>query len=202
MRKIVALAIALVMIIALSVPAFAEDYVSNKDIDSVNTTLIYGVSQSYLVSIPSKIVFEPIEGESGLGALAEVGAKDIHIAGDESLNIAIASSHETVTPGENGADPTRQWWMKDTNLKEDGVTPASVPVRYSAVIPEGSESVKLYNGKNILSVDAPTGDAGTVSDASGEVTITFSTAGTAQNGAYQDILTFFVSVDKDPAPTP
>lgn len=202
MRKVVALAIVLVMLFALAIPAFAEDYVSNKDIDSVSTTLVYGVSQSYMIYIPSNIVLEKLEGGTGLGAVALVGAKNVYIAGDETLNIAIASEHETVTAGAAGEEPTRQWWLKDTNMKEDGVTPASVPVRYSATIPDGSGTATLYNGKNILSVDAPTGDSGTASDASAEVTITFTTAGTAQNGAYQDILTFFVSVDKDPAPTP
>ena len=200
MRKVVALAIVVVMLFALAIPAFADSYVSTKDVDSVNTTLIYGVSQSYMVYIPSHIIFSKVVGGTGLVATAQIGAKDIYIAGDETLNIAISSQHETTTQGAAGQQPVRQWWLKDTKMKADGVTPASVPVKYTATMPEGNGTVQLYNGKNILSVDAPTGDFGTISDASGEVTITFTTAGTAQDGAYQDILTFFVSVDKDPWP--
>lgn len=201
MRKVISLLIALVLAFAMAIPVFADDYNMDKDVDSVNSLLTYGVSQSYMISIPSIIAFEAVEGLDGLYADALIEAKDVYIAGDETLNIAIASKNETTTAGEAGAEPIRQWWMIDANLKTDGVTPASVPVRYQATIPENGGTAKLYNGKNILSVGSATGDAGTTSDAKGEVNIDFATAGTAQNGDYKDILTFFVSVDKESLPS-
>ncbi len=201
MKRIIALLTALVLLFALAIPGFAAEgdieYTSVENAGSVSTTLIYGVSQSYMIKIPGNIVFTPNEGAPGLGAVATVEAMDVIIAGDETLNIAINSSYETSSG--TGHDVTYQWWMKDTKMKVDGVTPASVPVRYTATIPEGAGHASLYNGKKILTVDASVGDAGTESTASGSVVITFSTAGTAQDGAYQDILTFHVSVDKDGA---
>ncbi len=198
MKRMVALLAALVLLLASAVPAFAADdveYTSVENAGSVNTTLTYGVSQSYMIKIPSRINLHRLEDGSGLGATATVEAKSVIVAGDESLNIAVNSSNETSSG--TGHDVTFQWWLKDTNMKVDGVTPASVPVKYTATIPEGAGTAQLYNGKKILTVGAAEGDKGTESNAGGSVTITFFTEGTAQHGAYQDILTFHVSVDKD-----
>ena len=148
---------------------------------SSDLELTYGVKQSYMVYIPSAVDFG-----SALSVTAKVEVDNVFIAGDEKLNIAIASANKT------GEGDTEQWWLVDKNK-------ASVSVKYKASIPPEQ---RLVNGSNILTVSPPTGDAGIESDAKGSVTITFATKGTAQVGNYADYLTFTVTIDEVPTATP
>lgn len=182
MKKFIALALAVLMMAVAMIPALAANPVPaiSETGDGLTTELelIYGVKQSYMVYIPSAVDFG-----SELSATAKVEVKDVYIAGDEQLNIAIASANKT------GEGDTEQWWLIDKNG-------SSVDVRYTASIPPAQ---RLKNGTRILSVSAPTGDSGAASDAKGTVIITFSTMGTAQVGNYRDMLTFSITVDKVPA---
>ena len=182
MKKFIALALAVLMMAVAMIPALAANPVPavSETGDSLTSDLelTYGVKQSYVVYIPSAVDFG-----SELSVTAKVEVRDVFIAGNEQLNIAIASANKT------GEGDTEQWWLVDK-------TGASVSVRYAASIPPDQ---RLKNGARILSVAAPTGDAGITSDAKGSVIITFATKGTAQVGSYQDTLTFSITIDKVPA---
>ena len=182
MKKIIALALAVLMMAVAMIPALAAREVPavSETGDSLNTDLelTYGVKQSFMVYIPSAVDFG-----SELSVTAKVEVKDVYIAGNEQLNIAIRSANKT------GEGETEQWWLVDENE-------ASVSVKYTASIPP---SQRLFNGSRILSVAAPTGDSGAASDAKGSVIVTFATKGTAQVGNYRDTLTFSITIDKVPA---
>ena len=185
MKKIIALALAVLLTAVVMLPALAADpqlgVSQTGDSYSSEMELTYGVKQSYMVYIPSAVDFG-----SALSVTAKVEVDNVFIAGDEKLNIAISSLNKT------GEGVTEQWWLVDKNG-------ASVSVKYDASIPPDQ---RLTNGSNILTVSPPTGDVGIESDARGSVIITFATKGTAQVGKYADYLTFTVTIDQVPTATP
>ena len=182
MKKIIALALALVMMAAIAVPAFADVPVSTIDNGKGgNTTLVeYGVTQSYWVTIPEKVTF------NGFTATADISAENVIIAGGTSLRVTVASTN--YRQADPGAEPavTASWVLKDKDQKSD-------PVDYMIKVGE----LEVVSGvTEVLTVvsDVVYSDQGAPIGNSGEATLSFSTKGTSQVGTYQDSLTFSASV--------
>lgn len=247
MKKLIALAVAILMIAAMAVPAFAaklgedpevEDYVvsdsktvpSNTygdeasvngadntansglandeagDTQSEGTRLVYGVGQSYVVSIPADIAFaEELTGVAASeGVLAktkgyvyadyEIGLYDVVIAGDEYMKVTVASA--TSLEGVTSKDA---WTLADT----EG-TKSSTAVNYylttdkfmTEITDTTAANAWMNATKAVLECDVQDGNAGTAGSEN-TAHIYFSSKGTAQEGTYRDIITFTVSVLTD-----
>ena len=167
MKKIFALILAIVMMASMSVVVFAAD----KEAGAVegSTVLTYGVDQAYEVVIPENQTFAGSDAD-GYTASGDVKATGVKIAKGEKFTITVASANS--------------WTLVDTE-GEDGAA-ISDPVSYDAKV-DGS-SIKT-TGK-VLEL----GDTTTPGGNSATKTITFTTAGTGQEGTYKDTLTFTVAI--------
>ncbi len=201
MKKFLAIALAVLMIAAMAIPAFAADEVRAFDdqekivtdedtpeeadgsvdpnADKTQDFLVeYGVDQSYTVTIPADVFFDAdslqTSGDYNGNYMITrvVKADDVKIAGDETLTVKVASANE--------------WTMPDTNGK-------SVAVDYGATIGTADEKFTNKEDNTVLTVEAPEANNGT-EGRDGTATITFFTIGTAQEGNYRDVLTFTISV--------
>ena len=182
MKKIIALALAILMMAAIAVPAMAtKGYDATSTGDGYNESIVeLGVSGGYTVTIPQKIVFD-----AQLKGTATVSVASAILAGNETLAISVSSDNwQFDEDGDEVADYDA-WVMVDT-------AEISAPVDYT--IKNGEEDVE--NDDVILEVDvesALTGEAPT-SGYKGSVTLSLSTPGTSQVGVYQDVLTFAASI--------
>ena len=167
MKKIFALILAIVMIASMSVVVFAAD----KEAGAVDgsTTLTYGVDQAYEVVIPGDQTFSG-DDTTGYTASGTVEASGVKIAKGEKFTITVTSANS--------------WKLVDT--EGAGQTAISDPVDYDAKI--GGASIKT-TGK-VLELESTTTSGGN----EGSATITFTTAGTGQEGTYKDTLTFTVAI--------
>lgn len=190
MKKILALVLAIIMMAAIAVPAFAEDYVTRVETDTfVGGTenaatstpavkITYGVAQTYILNIPADIALAPYasgsnETNNNLRATSSISATNVKINGKETLNVTATSQNN--------------WLLKDENEK-------SVDVNYFF---KAGETEGTYNidGKTaaVLTVATPTGNAGVVGSED-EYFLEFTSKGTAQEGIYSDFITFHVSI--------
>lgn len=205
MKKLLALALAVVMMMAIALPAFAangqatthtwgvtdetpgaSDTQSNFD----NVVLEYGVAQAYEVTIPADINFGYMNpGDNVLSDTRKVSVSNAVIAGNETLVITVASD----ATGEKKA-----WTMADIYGKSTAVSyTATISGRTNAVFSETYDNNNTYGDDKVytvMTVAAATGNIGTDPNNDAEVTITFATNGTAQEGLYRDTLTFTVSI--------
>lgn len=207
MKKLLALALAVVMMMAIALPAFAADGAESKsswgvtdetpgaaDIQSDfdNVVLEYGVAQAYEVTIPADINFGYMNpGDNVLSDVRNVAVTNAVIAGTETLVITVVS--------ENG------WTMADTFNKSTAVSyTAAIEGRTAGIFSEtydnntDSADEKVYT---VMTVAAATGNEGIDPDNDADVDITFTTAGTAQEGLYRDTLTFTVAIIENYAST-
>ena len=184
MKKIIALALAILMMAAIAVPAMAEDNVEpvvNQTFngDSGSSIVEFGVDAGYTITIPQKITFEGLVGE------AEVTASSVVLAGNETLSVSVSSTqYQKQVEGEES--PRAAWVMTE-------VTGKSAPVDYT--IKNGG--VAVANNGVILTVTADDDLTDTDDVTSGytdTVTLDLATPGTSQVGTYQDTLTFSVAV--------
>ena len=183
MKKIFALILAIVMMASMSVVVFAEDAVAptaapDDSTVSGGTTLTYGVLQAYLVVIPESQTFVKATGEGATGyvASADVAASGVKVAANEYFKVSVTSANN--------------WKMVDTNTYvKDGVTyRKSQPVSYEATVVGGNN---LKTNSEVMSLTSTTENA----DGSAlTATINFTTAGSGQEGNYQDVLTFVVAI--------
>lgn len=199
MKKVLALALALIMMFALAIPAMAEDgdeteapaattNTSSKDFTNetagnVGTSKVeYGVSQSYTVTIPNVVTF----ASSLKNVEATVSVADAFLAGNEKVNVKVTSAKEYELKDASKVTKTA-WTMVDTN----GI---STPVDYwLGLAANTAESAKVADAGIVLTVERAVGNAGVVG-ASGSQTLYFNTDGTAQEGTYEDRLTFDVEI--------
>ena len=170
MKKIFALILAIVMIASMSVVVFAEDP-TDKAAGPVggSTTLTYGVCQAYEVVIPGDQVFAG-DDENGYTATGTVEASGVKIAKGEKFTITVTSANS--------------WKLVDT--EGAGETAISDPVDYEAKV----DGASIKTTGKVLELESTTEPAGN----SGAKTITFTTAGTGQEGTYKDQLTFAVAI--------
>ncbi len=200
MKKIIALVLAVLMIAAMSIPAFAdrafsetEQTVADTNVDEVvdgtadpdasaetkDFLVEYGVDQTYTVTIPADVFFTGSADTEGdfkdyFKQERTVSAADVKIAGNEKLTVTVASA-------------TNFWKMVDTNG-------ASTAVDYFCTKDTVANKFAQDEAEHeVLSVAAPVGNNGTTGN-SGSQAVTFFTKGTAQEGNYKDVLTFAVDV--------
>lgn len=192
MKKVLALALALIMMFAIAIPAMAaaETQVVSKVDDEVaalgtGTDIKYGVTQAYTVTIPADVTFvEGVDHEDGDEMTAErtISASDVVIAGNEWLVVTVASSHQATV------NEKTTWQMHESNS-------VSTPVSYTATARDNDataaadDRVLLLDGSKVLVVAPVTGNVDTAGN-TGSTVIDFATKGTGQEGQYLDQLTF------------
>ena len=174
MKKILAIALAVLMIAALTVPAFAEHVVKQdstleggEKVTGAVTPVTYGVKQTYTITLPSAIEF----GYS-TEATGSITAKEVVITGNLSLQIYVDS---------------------DNNFKMVADGCDAVPYVMSAKVGETETEFKTDNHDAVVLEVAASKDAS--KGAEGSAALTFTTAGTSQAGDYQDNLTFTIEID-------
>ena len=86
MKKVVSLALALVLVLAMGIPAFAAD----NGIQGGNTTEVkYTVSETYVVTIPSAVVFTG----TTLTGTGDVSASNVVLVNGHKLVVKMASAN-------------------------------------------------------------------------------------------------------------
>ena len=187
MKKIIALALAILMMAAIAVPAMAEDAVPavDKTFDNEANTgsslVELGVSVGYTVTIPVTIKFD-----ADLTGEATITASSVMIAGNEELQITIDST-------QYGSNNSSCWVLNEKDGK-------SAPVDYYIYNGVVDETNKVDAEDVILVVDADADDAeyttpdDVTTGYTKSVTLNLTTEGTSQVGTYQDTLTFSAAV--------
>lgn len=200
MKKTLALILAIVMMAALAVPAFAAETtpeqagVSSETIVAAGDRtcdVTYGVRESYTVSLPTAVNFAYAAAGSVPNQTANVTVTNFVINGSNKLVVTMDSINEGA---ENG------WKMLDVS----GGASTAVPYTVSAAAADGNGgnvSIPNANVKNAVVDDDPVVPATTILEVTsnvegngGGVVLTFATAGTKQAGDYSDQITFGVSI--------
>ena len=187
MKKIIALVVAIVMMAAIAVPAFAAGSYESGTGESKNQTKVtYGVNELYVVVVPALIEMVQGQGTNAATSTSKVSIQaGYKIAAGSSIFVSVASSNY-----DNG------WYMDNTKSADKldslpyTITAASETekVVLTATVANGTDFMEAKSG-----VTAPLT----------EVSITFATNGTDQAGSYEDLLTFTAAVKTStPAPTP
>ena len=212
MKKIFALALAIVMMMAIALPVFAdyqdkplEDTDPQKHFESTvpaaeeydgfdNMLLTYGVQQEYIVTIPADVNFSKADLNTEQTLFVKTGnnvkAEGIVISGNEIFTVSVSSFNT--------------WKLVDEAGK-------STAVDYNAILADnpktkGGEADEITYDKNtaqeqyVLIIDPAEGNKGWNEKAEDDVDITFTTAGTAQEGMFVDTLTFTVQIFEDNLP--
>ena len=211
MKKIFALALAIVMMMAIALPVFAaqaaepadgesqkhvygsfdEDLVPN-DEQAINDSVIikYGVHQEYVVTIPEDVNFGYLSEETEMGkkfvATRKVEASGVVINGKEYLAIGVKSANAWQMVDEEENSVNVDYTMSFDKSK---ISTATGTVEYK----NETHNTKLAE-LPILVVEHAAGNNGWEDKAGDSVELTFTTDGTAQEGTYKDTLTFTVEV--------
>lgn len=204
MKKIFALALAIVMMMAIALPVFAEEsteatklstvYGEDNDSQIVDDEfeLEYGVAQTYTVIIPEEISFN-----AGLkDQKRTLSVENAILAGNERIEISI--------------DSLNDWQLLDyetDNVAGTTVSGISDAVDYwfdtksgTVINFDATQFGTTYDRyDDVLVVDRAAGNKG-IEGAKGSVDLYFSTRGTAQEGTYRDYLTFVVEIGTYVAP--
>ncbi len=182
MKKTLAIILAIVMMAAMAVPAFATQEITS---GTGSSEVEYTVDDEYTVVIPQKITL------SKDAVTADVTVTKAVIKGNQTLTVKMHS-----TQGTNGK------WQLET-------TTGGYAVEYNISIAEKNEGkaegaqVTLTAGEfanggaNSANTLLTVKSVATVGENEhlGAATLTFTTAGTAQAGTYTDSITFTISVD-------
>ena len=181
MKKIFALALVIVMMAAISIPAFAEDpnYVSTLDATQMEsaTTVKYGVTQTYTVTIPSEISLNKAEDDGKKSGTGNIVVSDVCIPANAKLTLTVDSSKTA-----NG-----DWVLVDVAGQAQNVvyTISGVQkqkdkgdITYASIAKKGT----------LLVVDSA------VAFEAATTTLTFLANKTMQVANYEDKLTFSVSI--------
>ena len=198
MKKTLALILAIVMMAAFAVPAFAEPTPEVAGVttqEANNSTgndckVTYGVGQTYTISLPTAINFAV---DNDLAApntqTCVISVSKLVINGSKNLVVTMDSANEG---DDNG------WQMEAANcdpvtytVKTSNPTPANEAhvgtITDDAVVPNAVVAGDV-KASTILTVASNAAGKG------GAVVLTFSTAGTSQAGDYEDTITFGVSI--------
>ena len=197
MKKIIALALAILMMAAIALPAMADDDVTepviatdlaNQVDKTAQTQVTFGVTDRYTVTVPSVVAFG-----TDLSKTATISATDVVVAADQKLQVKIASAtaYDYDGEGENEAVAKEAWTLVETS--QNGSAAVAYKVALAADTEE-EEATALINDDVVLTVVSNQTDGqGTVTRAL-SATLYFSTDGTTQSGSYADVLTFTTAV--------
>ena len=183
MKKFIALALVIIMMAAIAVPAMAADKTVDQDstgTDRTPTTLVtFGVTDGYTVTVPATVEFG-----TNLFTETTVSAEDVIIPGNKVLQVKIASD---TTAGKTAF----------TMVATNGSDPVEYKVSTSFDFENGTyaEATDVCtNGTVVLEVVSnQTDDEDNVTLAK-SATLYFGTPGTNQSGDYSDTLTFSVDL--------
>lgn len=182
MKKIIALMLAILMMAAMAVPAFAEQVVAGSDATaeslqlSGGTVITYGTSQQYTVTIPVAI-----DLNSGAGQ-GNVTISDYSLAADKELTISINSSMV-----ENYTVKNDNKWYLFENGTNTGATDVEYFVKVEGAGAEGAD-LDIARGGDIMSANTANGNADVA------VTLLFSTEGTSQVASFTDTVSFLATI--------
>lgn len=207
MKKTLALILAIVMMAALAVPAFAETTPAQAGVLSSDTlvgegtkgcTVTYGVSQTYTVSLPTAVNFAYGIAGQVQDQTANVSVDNFVINGSNQLVVTMDSANQGANNG---------WIMKDVS---EGGKSTAVPYTVSAAAEDGNGANVIIPNANVANADTSKGETPTrilevksnVEGNGGGVDLTFETPGTQQAGDYSDQITFTVSIEAIPTPPP
>ena len=171
MKKIIALVVAIVMMAAMAVPAFAAINVQDGTGEKTASTLLtYGVNQAYVVTVPESITF------SGTAATDTVSvSKGFVLPYGQSLKIAVAGLNETKWElvGDAGTNNTK--------------------LDYTVKV---GDSTIAVNGTILTVAAAADSNAESITAESLASTLNFAITSTVPTyvGTYTDTLTFTASV--------
>jgi len=201
MKKIFALALAIVMMMAIALPVFAdytETEATGAESEHFSGTvpaeekyenfddmlLKYGVKQEYIVTIPADVTFDTLDvNEEYYVAQRNVKAEGIVISGSEVFTIAVVSANTWQLVDKAGKSDDVDYAAK---LADDPMTTAAD----DEITYDSSKSGTQY----VLIIDPAEGNNGWENKAEDDVNIDFSTRGTAQEGMFLDTLTFTVEI--------
>ena len=179
MKKFIALALVIIMMAAIAVPAMAEDKTMDTNTTSATTDVTFGVTDKYTVTVPALVDFA-----TALETTAEVKATGVVVAGNKQLEVKIASATTFDYANDDpdaGAVAKEAWKMVETSQN------GSTAVPYEVALTDGGTA--LVNNDVVLTV--VTNEAATTTKTQ---TLYFSTEGTTQSGNYADVLTFSTAV--------
>lgn len=168
MRKLLSVLLAIALVMSLSVTAFAADAQITVDgAQSAETLVTYEMLEGYTVIIPDSVVINTLTSEGE----AVIAAENVIIDFGKTLNIKIS-----------GDDYEDAWELIDK------VNDKNKLVYNIGTSKDGDDIVN-----NSIVLAAPAGD---YYNQKLEETLHFSLAGdTTKSGAYEDTLTFTVSID-------
>ena len=187
MKKIIALVVAVLMMAAIAVPAFAAWDTEFNTVGAGNTTeVIFGVTEGYTIKIPQTVNFE------GLAASATIVASSVKIPGNKALQVTVSSTQ--YDKGEDEAVSTDDTWVLEDRGDASDDVPYMITVGGNNVVSGSTIVLEVLSSDTLTDLDDVT--SGTTKSA----TLSFTTEGTSQVGDYRDVLTFAAALGTPTAP--
>ena len=194
MKKIIALVVAIVMIAAMAVPAFAANFVADSA-DVGGTQIIYGATQSYTVTIPSSIILTT--GEYSEAQEVEISNYKLSVGMEVALSIDSAFAEEYYNNNTDGG-----WYLveayedaEDNNtLKpktkgaEDRTAKDVAYSVFNSATGTHNESDSVNRGAEILDAESA------VNPQAVTTKLVFHTVGTSEVAKFTDIVSFTAQV--------
>ena len=102
MRKIIAIVLAVVMIAAMSIPAFAAKTLDEKNPTANDVKVTYSTSESFVVTIPEKIELS-VNAETGVGTSNDniVSLDSLKISAGKKITVTVAGGADNLVAGHN-----------------------------------------------------------------------------------------------------
>ena len=193
MKKIIALVVALVMMAAIAVPAFAEDnhqevFAGNSANLTNGTVVKYGTTQTYTVTIPAQLNLNAAEID-----VQRVEVSDYKLAAGKQLEIIIGSG---LAGTYYNVDDYSTWWLVEADEEFNPLAKPQDPtqpqegeklaqdVKYNVF----GDGVKISRGGLLFYVDASSIATPKGAD------LYATTEGTSYAGCFTDTITFTAKV--------
>ena len=172
MRKIIAIILAVVMLAAMSIPAFAKTLADESNSDKSDTVPVtYTSSQGYEVEIPNEFALTDEDADGIANGSGTVTAKKAKLGNGKKLIVTVASANNTnMVDGYNwklveaaGADPIG-YTIAVENTTNGGVTTDAL-TQGGQVLTYTSNAAKWANKVSTMNITtAYSNQAGTFSD--------------------------------------
>lgn len=194
MKKLLIILVSLVL--ALSVVgvvsgADATGTVTTKEITSSSgtTTISYGATEQYIITIPHEIKFS--KSEETLSTV--VKAESVTLNAGKQLNLTVSSKHGWKLYAHTGEAPNEQI-VPETFVKYTMKFTPNAEVASADAASQSTDGITDSTPISVLTVNNGHG----ISDES--TTIYFTLAHVETSGTYKDTLTFYVSTSGDAVP--